>query len=99
MSSIRSSRSRSEDGVPPLWPGIDREAWVRDFAAARDDLARQEQAGEEPVIDPYAADSPAEGFAVFSEVFFETPLVLAQEYPAVYRHLCAFYRQEPGGAR
>jgi len=32
---------------------------------------------------------------VLSEVFFELPQVLQQEYPAIYRQLSAFYRQDP----
>ena len=46
-------------------------------------------------IDPYAAESPAEFFAVMSEHFFETPRLLCNEYPAVYQQLQAFYRQDP----
>lgn len=78
-----------EDGVPP---GVDREPWLRDLVAAAADLERRDADGEETSIDPYAADSPAEAFAVFSEVFFETPAVLALDYPTVYDRLAGFYR-------
>ena len=47
-------------------------------------------------IDPYAAESPGEFFAVVSEAFFETPELLEPEYPALYEQLRAFYRQDPG---
>jgi hypothetical protein len=47
------------------------------------------------VIDPYAAESPAEFFAVVSEAFFEIPHALLREYPEVYRQLAEFYRQDP----
>jgi len=63
--------------------------------AAYDDLAARDDAGEETPIDPYAAESPAEFFAVISEVFFELPHVLLAEYPAVYKQLARFYRQDP----
>jgi len=43
------------------------------------------------VIDPYAAESPAEFFAVLSEAFFEVPHTLLREYPEVYRQLAEFY--------
>ena len=46
-------------------------------------------------IDPYAAESPGEFFAVVSEAFFETPEWLEPAYPAVYGQLRQFYRQDP----
>ena len=50
---------------------------------------------EETIIDPYAAESPAEFFAVMSEAFFEIPQVVQSEYPAVYAQLGLFYKQDP----
>ena len=47
------------------------------------------------LFDPYAAESPAEFFAVMSETFFEAPDLLRAEYPAFYALLCRFYRQDP----
>lgn len=46
-------------------------------------------------LDPYAAQHPAEFFAVASEAFFVFPKPLAQAYPAIYRLLSAYYRQDP----
>ena len=46
-------------------------------------------------IDPYAAENPAEFFAVTSEYFFSAPDILATAYPQVYEQLRAFYRQDP----
>jgi Mlc titration factor MtfA (ptsG expression regulator) len=43
----------------------------------------------------YGATDPAEFFAVISEVFFEQPKQMAQEHPALYRELAAFYRLDP----
>jgi hypothetical protein len=51
--------------------------------------------GAETAIDPYAAEHPAEFFAVVSEVFFEAPDLLHGEYPAVYAQLARYYRQDP----
>ena len=48
-----------------------------------------------PLIDPYAATSPAEFFAVVSEVFFERPQRLAAEQPALYREFSGYYRVDP----
>ncbi len=52
-------------------------------------------AGEATEIDPYAAEDPAEFFAVLSEVFFADPRLLHGEYPSVYQLLRMFYRQDP----
>jgi MtfA peptidase len=46
-------------------------------------------------MDPYAAGSAGEFFAVASEAFFETPELLAPAYSAVYDQLRLFYRQDP----
>jgi len=63
-------------------------------AAYQDFLGRVEQ-GEETAIDPYAAESPAEFFAVLSEVFFAEPTLVHAEYPKVYQLFTWFYRQDP----
>jgi Mlc titration factor MtfA (ptsG expression regulator) len=46
-------------------------------------------------LDPYAAQDPAEFFAVSSEAFFVDPLRLSQAFPRWYSMLAAFYRQDP----
>ena len=46
-------------------------------------------------LDPYAADHPAEFFAVASEAFFVLPQPLARAYPEVYHLLSLYYRQDP----
>jgi Mlc titration factor MtfA (ptsG expression regulator) len=47
-------------------------------------------------LDPYAAESPEEFFAVMSEAFFELPLEVRSALPEVYRQLVAFYRWDAG---
>ncbi|MBP5150737.1 zinc-dependent peptidase, partial [Pseudomonas protegens] len=49
----------------------------------------------ETAIDPYAAENPAEFFAVTSEYFFSAPDLLVAAYPKVYAQLQLFYRQNP----
>ncbi len=83
------------DGRPPLHADMDPTAWHDAFQAAYDDLRRREAHHHRTPIDPYAATAPGEFFAVVSEVFFERPGLLARAYPAVYRQLAAFYRQDP----
>ncbi len=83
------------NGFPPLHPGMDREAWPRDFGAAYENFCGRVARGDPSAIDPYAAEHPAEFFAVLSEAFFETPAAVRAEYRDVYRQLAAFYRQDP----
>lgn len=88
-------RNGAADGFPPLHADMDREAWTQTFTAAFEDLERRLEAREDILIDEYAAEDPAEFFAVLSELFFERPDALQQDYPAVYEQLSQFYRQNP----
>jgi MtfA peptidase len=100
-------RSGDPNGQPPLHAGMSSAAWRRAFAPAYEDFRRRVDAAESRPprlveqalaalpIDPYAAESPGEFFAVGSEAFFETPELLAPAYPAVYEQLRLFYRQDP----
>ena len=83
------------NGYPPLHKGMSREAWTRAFSAAYADFCRRADAGEDMPIDSYAAESPAEFFAVMSETFFEIPRAVMARYSEVYAQLAAFYRQDP----
>jgi len=83
------------NGMPPLHKTMSREIWTRVFQRAYDEL-QQRLANQEPsMIDPYAAENPAEFFSVCSELFFENPLRLLQLYPELYDQLRLFYRQDP----
>jgi Mlc titration factor MtfA (ptsG expression regulator) len=70
-------------------------AWTADFRAAFESFRRRVDRGRETRLDPYAAEDPAEFFAVVSEAFFETPQDVQRELPRVYAQLAAFYRQDP----
>ena len=83
------------NGYPPLHAGMTREAWSAAFTAAYDDFCRRVDRAEDTAIDPYAAESPAEFFAVLSEAFFETPHAVLTAFPQVYAQLKSFYRQDP----
>lgn len=86
------------DGMPPLHPDMNRQEWARAFEEAYAGFRRFLDAGGEPWLDPYAAESPPEFFAVVSEAFFETPLPVREDMPAVYEQLRRFYRQDPARA-
>jgi Mlc titration factor MtfA (ptsG expression regulator) len=83
------------DGFPPLHADMDRERWTQIFSTAYADFEQQVERDEDTLIDPYAAEDPAEFFAVLSEMFFERPDALQEVYPMVYAQLAAFYRQDP----
>lgn len=83
------------DGLPPLHAGMSVEAWREALDGAYEDFCARVDDDEDTGLDPYAAEHPAEFFAVCSEAFFTTPDVLARNYPAVYAQLAAFYRQNP----
>jgi Mlc titration factor MtfA (ptsG expression regulator) len=88
-------RDGDANGCPPLDPPLDPRAWKETLTAAYEDFRARVDRDEDTAIDPYAADSPAEFFAVLSEVFFAAPRTLRDDYPDVYRQLAAFYRQDP----
>jgi Mlc titration factor MtfA (ptsG expression regulator) len=88
-------RNGEANGFPPLPRGMSPATWKDTMSAAYDDFCRRVDRGEDTAIDPYAAQDPAEFFAVVSEVFFADPVTLTQVYPAVYAQLAQFYRQDP----
>jgi MtfA peptidase len=88
-------RNGEADGCPPLPAGMSARVWRDTLTAAYDDFCARVDRGEDTIIDPYAAESPAEFFAVLSEVFFADPLLLQGEYPRMYGQCAAFYRQDP----
>jgi len=69
--------------------------WKRTMIAAYEHFGKRVSRGDRTAIDPYAAESPAEFFAVLSEVFFVEPRLLRHEYLAVYQQFARFYHQEP----
>ncbi len=84
------------NGMPPLHRGMSRERWAQALSGAYDALRTQVESGQSPCIDPYAATSPAEFFAVASEYFFTAPDILEKCSPAVHEQLALFYRREKG---
>ena len=83
------------DGMPPLHAGMDRAAWSAAFSKAYDGFCNAVDRGRDTWLDPYAAEDPAEFFAVLSETFFVHPLQTRRRYPDVYDQLRRYYRQDP----
>ena len=88
-------RNGAADGFPPLHADMDRQAWTATLSAAYEDFQQRLERREETALDEYAAEDPAEFFAVLSELFFERPDALSTMYPAVYGQFVLFYRQDP----
>ena len=63
----------------------------REYRSLIRDIARQQST----LLHPYGAKNPAEFFAVATELFFERPIELREEIPALYDQLALFYRQDP----
>jgi Mlc titration factor MtfA (ptsG expression regulator) len=83
------------NGAPLL---IGRGRYARWARVLGDEFARlQERArqGLPSLFSYYGATSPAEFFAVASEVFFEQAGRMAIEHPDMYRELSLFYRVDP----
>ncbi len=85
------------NGFPPLHNGMSIQQWTDVFSRAYADFEMRMEQDDPIPIDCYAATSPGEFFAVFTELFFEKPIILKQFYPEVYALLVRFYRQDPLG--
>jgi hypothetical protein len=83
------------NGFPPMHRNMDPEAWTRAFSAGFADFERRCERGDHFGIDCYAATSPAEFFAVLSEIFFERPELLQRHYGLIYEQMKLYYRQDP----
>ncbi len=83
------------DGAPLLGKRAMHTAWARvfgeEFAHLVDDVDKHRKSD----IDAYGATSPAEFFAVVTDVFFEKPEPFKRRHPELYEQLALFYRQDP----
>jgi Mlc titration factor MtfA (ptsG expression regulator) len=83
------------DGFPPLHYGMDITEWSVTLSNAYERLTGRVEHHQRACINPYAAESPAEFFAVISEYFFCAPGILKTHFADVYRQLQLYYRQNP----
>lgn len=85
-----------QGGHPPQPTRQAADEWDRVIDAEYARLVRMLASGEKTtLLDPYAAESKAEYFSVATEVFFERPVELSQQHPALYGILRDFYRVNP----
>jgi len=84
----------SANGMPPLHYSMYSEQWTDTLSQAYECLNQRLQHHYGLCVDAYAATSPAEFFAVFSEYFFCAPEILHEHFQAVYQMLELYYRQD-----
>lgn len=83
------------NGAPVLADALAYRRWSTVMQNEFDALRARLALGEPGLIDAYGATDPAEFFAVCSELFFERPLDLAMQHPALYGQLSSYYRLNP----
>lgn len=88
-------RNGAADGIPSLPSRSAEEAWSTVLDDEFDGFCERIDAGEETLLDPYAAEAPEEFFAVASEAFFVAPGDFLAEHRRLYALLRDFYRQDP----
>jgi Mlc titration factor MtfA (ptsG expression regulator) len=70
-------------------------AWARVLHDSYRRLQRDVGSNRPTLLRSYAAENPAEFFAVATEYFFEMPKELSRVYPDLYQELKNFYHQDP----
>ncbi|MFZ2236165.1 MAG: M90 family metallopeptidase [Dokdonella sp.] len=86
----------SINGTPKLASSILRKQWVTAMQNAFDDLVRMVEGSVETPIDPYAAESVDEFFAVITEYHHSAPEQLARCMPDVAALMDRYYGQIDG---
>ncbi|MDB5954767.1 M90 family metallopeptidase [Ramlibacter sp.] len=72
-----------------------RQRWAAVMSHEFEQHQRNTALGEQTLLSHYGATSPAEFFAVCSEVFFELPQAMRYVHPALYTELSRYYRLDP----
>src|SRR5712691_7880267 len=88
----------AEDGVSdgaPILPPSALRTWGGVLSEEYERLRRDAEQDRPSALDEYGATNKAEFFAVATEAFFEKPVQLEREHPALYGQLREFYRQDP----
>lgn len=83
------------DGMPPLGGRPAELEWQQTLQAVYAGLIAE----IDPFFGRYATTNHGELFAVATERFFTRPTELMRRYPALYRQLAGFFRQDPSQRR
>ncbi len=89
------SEAGAADGAPLLPDTSMYDAWERICVSEYRELIRNIEENRPTLIRAYAATSPAEFFAVSTELFFERPAELREWHAELYQLLQMFYLQDP----
>jgi len=82
------------DGLPKLGPGVDPRAWTETFSRAYERHCRDVDRRRHALLDDYAADDPAEFFAVVVENFFVRPGPLKRRHADLHARLREYFGWE-----
>lgn len=91
---ILDMRDGTADGTPELHTRDLYRQWVTICTKEFFKLKKQVEKGKKSLLDSYGAIHEAEFFAVATELFFDRPLRMQDEYPQLYELLTAYYRQD-----
>jgi hypothetical protein len=83
------------DGVPLLENREQYQTWSEVMSHEYRRLIHSARSGQETLLDPYGTVNEAEFFAVATESFFERPLDMEREHPALYKLFRDFFHQDP----
>ena len=87
-------RTGDANCFPALHADMSSAVWFEAFSKGFKDFEQRCRRGKNFGIDCYGSTSPAEFFAVLSEVFFERPEVIKQHYADIYQQLQLYYLQD-----
>lgn len=82
------------NGAPLLDSAALYREWAQVLGAEYKRLQDDVETHAPTLISGYGATKPAEFFAVVTELFFERPLELQQQHPALYDEFKRYYRQD-----
>ncbi|NQX93747.1 MAG: zinc-dependent peptidase [Erythrobacter sp.] len=85
------------NGIPMLSKGQDYEGWEKAMLQAFEKHVTRLQHGHPTLIDPYGATNHEEFFAEAIVTFFERPVELRHEEPALYAQLAKLLSLDPAG--
>ena len=83
------------NGTPILDSRAMYREWAQVLGSEYKRLQQEVETGTPSLIGSYGATKPAEFFAVVTELFFEKPIELQREHPALYEEFRQYYHQNP----
>lgn len=83
------------NGAPLLDSAFLYRDWAQVLGLEYKRLQEEVDTGRPTLISAYGATKPAEFFAVMTELFFEKPVELQREHPALYDEFKQYYHQDP----